>query len=221
MIDPGHGGNDPGAMGNGLLEKDITLKLALKIRERLQTYHVKIYMTRDQDKTVELKERTDLANRLQVDYFLSLHVNANSGTPATGFESFVHPVRLQNTNKLRNTIHDEVIKLLDNVRDRGKKEANFHVLRETKMPASLFENLFINNPSDAKLLKQESFLNKLADGYVNGLVKAFNLTKKEEPNKDVWYRVITGSFRERENAERRVKELRKAGFESFIDVKRM
>lgn len=221
MIDPGHGGNDPGAMGNGLLEKDITLKLALKIRERLQTYNAKIYMTRDQDKTVELKERTDLANRLQVDYFLSLHVNANSGTPATGFESFVHPVRLQNTNKLRNTIHDEVIKLLDNVRDRGKKEANFHVLRETKMPASLFENLFINNPSDAKLLKQESFLNKLADGYVNGLVKAFNLTKKEESNKDVWYRVITGSFRERENAERRVKELRKAGFESFIDVKRM
>src|SRR5690606_27435986 len=98
---------------------------------------------------------------------------------------------------------------------RGKKAANFAVLRETRMPAVLTENLFIDNASDAKLLKDPAFLDRIARGHVEGIAKAFGLKKKQKPQPkvqtqtqgNVMYRVVTGSFADRANAEKRVAEL--------------
>jgi len=93
------------------------------------------------------------------------------------------------------------------------------------MAAMLTENLFIDNVNDAKLLKQDAFLDKIAQGHVNGLVKVFGLKKKAEPkpapkpapkDEGKLYRVQVGAFKERENAERLVEELKKKGYPAFI-----
>lgn len=88
FLDPGHGGSDPGAVGNGIQEKDITLKIATKIRDFLLNEYsdVSILMSRTGDTYPTLSDRTNAANSWGANYFLSIHINAGGGT---GFESFV------------------------------------------------------------------------------------------------------------------------------------
>lgn len=193
-IDVGHGGTDPGAIGNGLKEKDLTLKIGFKIREMLKQYEgISVVMSRIGDATKSLATRTREANSIGADYFLSIHINSATKTSAHGWESFIfndgHQVK---SSAFQNVLHTEVMKIIapEGVHDRGKKQANFHVLRETKMPAVLTENLFIVNPDEARKLKSDEFLNKLAQGHVNGLVKFLGLKKKggatvpEQPKKE-------------------------------------
>lgn len=185
FIDPGHGGNDPGASGYGLKEKDLTLKISKRIQEILKGYDVKVKMSRTTDKSLSLKQRTDAANEWGADYVLSVHINSGGGT---GFESFVFNGRLyEKTKDLRDIIHDEIIKAAySGFRDRGKKKQNFHMVREPDASAMLTENLFIDTKKDADKLKSTSFLNKVAQGHADGLIKAFGLNKKTskpEPNK--------------------------------------
>lgn len=87
---------------------------------------------------------------------------------------------------MRDIIHTEITKELNTVVNRGKKKANFHMVRESKMPAMLSENLFIDTKADATLLSSDSYLNKIAEGHANGLIKAFNLKSKgtEKPRPD-------------------------------------
>lgn len=177
FIDAGHGGSDPGAVGNGLREKDITLKLAKRVEALLKDYQdVQTKMSRIGDTYPSLSERTNEANKWGADFFMSLHINAGGGT---GYEDFVYPGSTKSI-AYQNIIHAEIIKKVGKMVNRGKKQANYHVLRETIMPSILTECGFIDNPSDAALLKQDAFIEGLAQGHVNGLVKAFGLKKKEE-----------------------------------------
>lgn len=223
FIDPGHGGSDPGACANGLKEKDLTLKIAKKIKDKLAEYeNVSVKLSREGDQTLSLKERTDMANAWGADYVVSVHINSAAGTNGTGFESYIYSGTVSEaTVASQNVIHPEIVKATG-FRDRGKKRENFHMVRETRASALLTENGFINNPADAMKLKDDKFFDKIAQGHVNGLVKTFGLKKKSTPKlapkKNVFYRVITGSFQDRKNAEKRVAELKKAGFESFIDI---
>ncbi|NRG47565.1 N-acetylmuramoyl-L-alanine amidase [Bacillus sp. CRN 9] len=176
-IDPGHGGIDPGAVGNSLYEKILTLKMALKIKEYLEEYEdVQIKMSRTGDQTRSLKQRTDEANAWDADVFVSPHVNAGGGE---GYEDFVYPGVKGFTIELQEAIHEAVIKETG-FNDRGQKQGNLHVLRESHMPAILTENGFIDNKEDADKLKQAVFINKIARGHVNGLVKVYKLKKKKE-----------------------------------------
>lgn len=228
FIDPGHGGNDPGAVGNGLKEKDLTLKISKKIKYKLANYeNVQVKLSREDDRTLSLKQRTDMANKWDADYVISVHINSAGGTAGTGFESYIYNGGVsQKTIASQNIIHPEIVKATG-FRDRGKKRNNFHMVRQTRASAILTENGFINNPGDANKLKQDSFLDKIAQGHVNGLVKAFGLKKKATPKPapkqtntsgKTFYRVVTGSYTDRKNAEKRVMELKKSGFDSFIDV---
>lgn len=176
VIDPGHGGRDPGAVGYGLREKDIVLIISKNIREiLLQEYEgVEVLMTREDDTFVELSDRAKMANDWGADYFMSVHVNAGKGT---GFESFIHSSQSFASVAAQNIIHGEIMKAMPGISDRGKKQANFAVLRETKMPAILTEVLFIDNPTDASKLKDPAFLEAVARGHVNGLERAFGLKK--------------------------------------------
>lgn len=222
-LDVGHGGSDPGAVGNGLKEKDLTLKISKKINDLLKDYEgITVKMSRSTDKTLSLKQRTDEANKWGADLLLSIHINAGGGT---GFESFIYNGSVSsNTVKYRDTIHNEIMKQLKGIRDRGKKRANFHMLRESKMPAILTENMFIDTKKDADQLKKQSFINKIAQGHVNGIVKLFNLKKKKTASKpstnksETFYRVVAGSFKNRKNADDQVKKLKKQGYNAFIDV---
>src|SRR5690625_503959 len=182
-IDPGHGGNDPGAQANGLKEKDVTLKISNQIHEYLQEYQdVSVKRSRTGDQTVSLTARTNEANAWGAHYFLSIHINAGGGT---GYEDYIHQnlSDQSDTARLRNDIHAEVIKLND-LPNRGKKKANFHVLRESNMSAMLGENGFIDHATDAAKMKQSSWIKAVARGYTNGLAKAVNLKKKSGGGED-------------------------------------
>lgn len=179
VLDAGHGGHDPGAVANGLREKDLTLTIVKHIGRMLSEYeNVEVHYTRTDDRFLELSERAAIANKLKADLFLSVHINAGGGT---GFESYVYNGNVSSaTIAYQNVIHSEIMKAIGGVRDRGKKRANYAVLRETKMPALLTENLFIDNASDAAKLKSQEFILKIASGHVEGIVKAFGLKKKKE-----------------------------------------
>jgi len=179
VIDPGHGGGDPGAVGFGLKEKNLTLKLSSLLMERLRNYQVEVIPTRDSDVNAGLSARANLANNLNADFFYSLHINAGGGT---GFESYIHPGAKENTRHLRSIIHGEAARyyVSRGFADRGEKQADFAVLRETKMPAVLLENLFLDNPRDAACLADSQFLNGLADALTTGLVRALDLKLKTQ-----------------------------------------
>lgn len=175
FIDPGHGGSDSGAVGNGLREKDLTLAIALKIRNLLLNYeNTEVRLSRVNDIFVSLSERARLANSWGANYFLSIHINSGGGT---GFETFIYNSPSSATLSYQNVIHPAILSQLG-LRDRGKKRANFAVLRETNMPAILTENGFIDHADDANKLKTTAFLNKVVTGHVAGLIKAFALKQK-------------------------------------------
>lgn len=183
--DPGHGGADPGAVANGfgLREKDLTLTISKHIEYFItRDYEVDFRLTRDTDKTMDLIERANFANKAGADYFASVHINAGGGR---GYEDFIH-VNLSdtsNTAMMREIVHAEIQKVLIkyNVRNRGKKKANFSVLRNTNMSAILTENGFIDNVNDQKLLKNEQFLKDIAEAHSHGIARALGLTKKVKP----------------------------------------
>lgn len=214
FIDPGHGGTDPGATGNGLREKDLTLAISLKIRDLLAAYkNVQVKLSRESDKTVTLKQRTDEANAWGADYLISVHINAGGGQ---GFESYVYTNVGQKTADYQNGMHTEIMKQVDFV-DRGKKRANFHMLRETKMPAILTENGFIDKVNDAVKLKEGSYLERIARGHVNGIAKVFSLEKVQTaPVTDKLYKVQVGAFADKANADKLAAELKSKGYEAFV-----
>lgn len=176
-IDPGHGGSDPGAVGNGIQEKDITLQIGLAMRNYLNEYkNVSVRMSRTNDRTVSLSARTNDANKWGADYYVSIHINAGGGT---GFESYIYRgiSNSSQTAKIRNSIHTKIVQVAG-LRDRGKKQANFHVLRETRMPAILTENGFIDTKSDANKMKNRTWINKVAKAHADGIVEFYKLKKK-------------------------------------------
>ncbi|KQL33931.1 N-acetylmuramoyl-L-alanine amidase [Bacillus sp. FJAT-25509] len=201
-LDPGHGGSDSGAVGNGLKEKDLTLDIALRIRDLLNNYNdVDVRMSRSTDTDRSLSERTNDANSWGASYFLSVHINSFN-TSASGYEDYIYD-GLSDTStsaQYQNILHPEIVKV-NSLTDRGKKKANFHVLRESNMPAILTENGFIDNASDAAKLKDPNWRQKVAQGHVNGLVKAFNLTHKtnSEMHRVIVDGVQVGAYQDDQN----------------------
>ncbi|MDO3705934.1 N-acetylmuramoyl-L-alanine amidase [Micromonospora sp. C28SCA-DRY-2] len=181
-IDPGHGGTDPGAVGNGLQEKALTLDISLQLRTILQAnWAVDVRMSRTTDITRSLAYRTDDANAWGANLFVSVHINSGGGT---GFESYRYPTADAATVNLHNAVHPKVLaamRSVGSVTDRGPKTANFHVLRETTMPAVLTENLFIDTLADANLLKRADFITAIARGHADGIATYLGLGSPNPP----------------------------------------
>lgn len=179
-IDAGHGGKDAGATGNGLQEKDIVLALSLAVKKRLEAEYdgVQVYLSRSSDVFLELAERSHKANAAGADILVSIHCNAGGG--AGGFESYRYTSPSPGSVKLQNVIHSELMSAITTygVSDRGQKAANLHMVRESKMPAVLTENLFIDVAADAAKLKRQDVMDALARGHVNGIAKYLGLQKK-------------------------------------------
>ena len=213
-IDPGHGGKDPGAVGNGLEEKAVNLEIANILEHFLKQFKgVDVRLSRRDDTYKTLKQRTDDANKWGADFFFSIHVNAGGGQ---GYEDYIHS-SLSNTgetNQIRKVIHETVAEHMVEWRNRGMKKANFHVLRESKMPAMLVECGFIDNYHDAQLLKDPKFINDIAEVFAEGIRRAFDLEFKSINQKI--YRVQVGAFREKENAERLANELKSKGYDVWV-----
>jgi N-acetylmuramoyl-L-alanine amidase len=224
FIDLGHGGKDGGAAANGILEKDIVLKIGKKMQALLKNYQdVDVMLSRSEDVFLSLDARTDKANNWGADVLCSVHVNSSDDASASGFETFTYPNANAGTIAFQNVMHEEILKTIDgsSIRDRGKKQANFHMLRESNMKAILTENLFISNSSNAAKLKEDHFLDQLAQGHVNGFEKFLGLKRIEKPpqtspTKEKLFIVQVGAFEDKENAEALAADLTKEGYRPFI-----
>jgi N-acetylmuramoyl-L-alanine amidase len=179
-LDPGHGGKDPGAVGNGLKEKDLTLAIALEIeRIILSEYeNVEVMMSRREDTYLTLSERTKKANRWGADFYLSIHINAGGGT---GWESYTYIGDYSTkccTLVLQNLLHGSIMEELSFFNDRKPQQQDLHVCRETNMPALLTENGFIDSECDSIILKETEKLDLIARAHVLALAKVFVWNKK-------------------------------------------
>ena len=225
FIDAGHGGKDFGAMGNDLHEKDVVLDIAMRIKNGLSVYKdAQVLLSREKDKYLSLDERTDEANAWRADVLISIHDNSAKEKSPKGFESFIYSGNVSSgTIAFQNVLHAEILQAIGaEVEDRGKKRANFHMLRESNMKAVLTENLFLSNASDANLLKSSSFRQKIANGHIMGIVKFLGLQQLEQPTKkptrEKLYKVQVGAFKNEINANVLSKELRFKGYRSFVLV---
>lgn len=197
-LDPGHGGYDPGAVGNGLKEKDLTLDICLRLKPLLEANRISVILTRDgdfapkhleNDLNGELWDRVKIAEEFKANLFVSIHINAGGGT---GTE-----VLIQGTGGQAETAAGKVLPYLVKAGDwanRKVKTQNILVLRETSMPAILTENGFIDNVVDTAKLKDPNFRQLLAVAHAKGICDYFGTLYKEpilsEPALNVMYRVI-------------------------------
>lgn len=224
FADPGHGGHDPGATGHGLKEKDVVLKISNYFVDILNNKYSGVIAkaSRTTDKYISLSKRADMANDFGADLFISFHTNAFNGS-AYGFESFIYNGNVgEKTKKAQDYIHEEVMKVND-LKDRGQKQANYAVLRETVMPAVLTENGFIDNKHDAKKLKSDDYLYSIAEAHAKGVAKLFNLkkksSKKEKGNgkgSKKFYEVVAGTFSNYDNAKRQEKRIEDKGIDAYV-----
>ena len=229
FLDAGHGGKDGGAVGNDLLEKNLTLSIVKKIQEKItQNYEdVQIKLSRTGDTYPTLEQRTNEANAWGADVLISVHINSNVNTSANGFETFIYNQSPSaRTISFQNVLHQEIFSQMRAggvTNDRGMKRANLHMCRESNMSAVLTENLFISNKADTDKLKQEAFIDRIAQGHVTGLEKFLGLKKKQtaEPNTaptsvGTRYNVQIGSFAIRANAEALLAKAKEEGYSAFI-----
>lgn len=183
FIDDGHGGTDNGAVGNGILEDAWNLEVCSLIESELAALGHQIMSTRSTDVFVGLSERAIMANNWGAEIFISCHVNAGGGT---GYEDFIYNGVLSgdgNTPGLQQAIHAAVVKVITayGIKDRGMKQANYSVLRETSMPAILLEAGFLDSSVDAALLKNGQFKKDYAHAVVVGVQNYFGLSVSAAP----------------------------------------
>lgn len=227
FIDPGHGGTDSGAVGvNNLLEKNINLLVAKKVEALLKKQNLDVKLSRTDDSTLALDNRTSAANKWGADCYVSIHCNAFNKI-ASGIETFSYTDK---TNDLANCIHEEILKSKAYTKNRGLKTANFYVLRKSSMRSCLVELAFIDNELDAKLLREDQ--DKFALAIVKGICKYVGVefkpegpSENEKPSippvedSNVFYRVICGSFNNRIYAEEMIETLKSHGYtDVFIDI---
>ena len=169
VVDAGHGGFDPGAVSGTRMEKNDNLNMALAVQKKLQEQGQRVIMTRNTDTFVPLEERSAISNRNNADIFVSIHRNAFSNISANGVETFTQinapPINVIYARK----VHENIV-AAGVQSDRGLKQADFSVLRNTAAPAMLTELGFITNARDNQLFDQN--FNAYANAIARGILEA-------------------------------------------------
>ena len=171
VIDPGHGGPDPGAVGiANLRETDVVLDVGLQVAQLLQAKGVQVLMTRTSEVDVDLPPRAALANSSGADLFLSIHANALSMTrpDVNGIETFYF--ESPRARALAQAVQDEVLAVSPGSPDRGARTARFYVIRRTTMPSALVEMGFLTGELDAPRLGDPAHRRRLALAISRGLL---------------------------------------------------
>lgn len=171
VIDPGHGGSDPGAIGpTGVREKDVALGVSQKLYSLLLEAGAQPIMTRNSDVFVELVTRAQIANNNNADLFVSIHCNASPSYSAVGTETYSYIYASSPEGmKLAKAVQTNLVRNLG-LPDRGAKTANFSVLRNSKMTSILAELGFISNAREEKLLADPAFQQKAAQALMQGII---------------------------------------------------
>ena len=177
VLDPGHGGSDPGAIGpTGLQEKQVTLPIAEYLKSILEAKGAKVILTRTTDVDVygphasgvdELQARVNVANGNQADAFISIHINSFSNPNVGGIATYYFDGSDQ-SKKLASSVQEQIAEHNGFNGDRGIQPGNLYVLRHSLMPSILVELGFISNPKEEGHLResatQKDFANELAKG---------------------------------------------------------
>ena len=172
VIDPGHGGTSSGAAYEGILEKDLTLPISLKLEALLKAAGYNVVMTRSTDVYLGLYERADIANSVDADIFVSIHANAFDDPSVNGLITYYHPSSGRG-KRLAQAIQTPASQATG-AKDRGVASADFVVLRETDMCAVLVETGFMTNHDELMKLNDSTYQDKLAQGIAQGIINYLN-----------------------------------------------
>ncbi len=214
VIDLGHGGSDPGAIGqDGTHEADIVLAIGKEIEILLKGYKVDYKFTRLTNKSVSLLERCRIANGFNADYFVSIHINSASDKSVRGVEVFKYSNSNGKINKFCDDVCGDISKQLS-IRNRGPKIGNqLYVVKNTKMPAALIEVDFISNKDCERDLNDLNNIKKLSKIIFDRLIDMVGLETKD----DRLYRVCIGAYRDKNNAVKQLEIAKNKGFkDSYI-----
>ncbi len=182
-LDPGHGGKDSGAVGpSGLREKDVVLNVTTRLALMLRAAGIAVKETRMDDRFLELRERADIANKAGTDLFLSVHCNSGEPGKGEGFEVFTTPGNT-GSDRFATKLFLEYAKAFPGKRKRVDtadgdvdKEANFAVLRQSDMPAALFELEFIHTAAGEAFLRDPANQERMAEALCDGVLACFGMT---------------------------------------------
>ncbi|MEH6941167.1 N-acetylmuramoyl-L-alanine amidase CwlD [Bacillus sp. JJ722] len=195
VLDPGHGGPDGGASGEGVLEKDIALSITKMIRDYLQEQGALVIMTRDKDtdlagdvagyrarKREDLKKRVEIINESQADLYLSIHLNAFPSSKYSGAQTF-YTLRYKENKELAKFIQYELTHNLENTTREAKSIDHVYVMKYAKKPGALVEVGFLSNANERKLLEDASYQNKVAASIYKGVMRYFTEETMDEKEK--------------------------------------
>ncbi|WP_242877639.1 N-acetylmuramoyl-L-alanine amidase [Desulfosporosinus sp. BG] len=185
VIDPGHGGADPGAQNSGLKEKDINLDISLRLRKVLESKGCKVILTREVDKDfflpgfvqgrmakrAELNQRINLASENNADLFISVHTNSFPRRNTYGMETYYH-LKSATGKALAELIQEQLTRLQSDNK-RKAKAGDYYLINQTKMPAVIVEVGFISNPRERKLLLSNSYRDLIAEAIGTGIDQYF------------------------------------------------
>lgn len=188
VLDPGHGGVDGGAVDRHgeIVEKEITLSISLMLRDYLQEAGAYVLMTRESDhdlapedvrgysrrKTHDLYKRLEMINASNRDLFISIHLNAIPSPRWRGAQTFYNPTN-EDSERLSRFIQDELRVNLENTDRLAKKLSNVFILKEAKIPGAIVEVGFLSNPSEAELLREKEYQNKVAASIYQGILRYY------------------------------------------------
>jgi len=172
VIDPGHGGPDPGAIGiGGLRETDVVLEVSKIVENLLSEKGVKVRLTRKNEVDLDLPPRVSFANNTDADIFVSIHANASRGKrrDINGLETFYF--KGWRGRLLAKRIQKQILKVSPGSPDRGVKQGRFYVLKNTRMPAVLVEIGFLTGRLDARRLEKTTHRKRLAYAIAKGILE--------------------------------------------------
>ncbi|QAT61004.1 N-acetylmuramoyl-L-alanine amidase [Acidilutibacter cellobiosedens] len=190
VVDPGHGGKDPGTIGfSGNYEKEVNLEISKKLKKKLKSNGYKVILTRDSDEYVDNLLRAKTANKKRARVFISIHCNSmENNSSVDGVQVLYYPNRESTIGDLNN---NELAQIMMNsmvngtgAKDKGIIERkNLIVLNQTKMPAIIIECGFLSNKNEEKLLLTEDYQNKIVDSIIDGLEEYLSLNTGSEMRK--------------------------------------
>ncbi|HET6429316.1 MAG TPA: N-acetylmuramoyl-L-alanine amidase [Phycisphaerae bacterium] len=169
VLDPGHGGRQPGAIAcTGMFEKDVTLPVAHMVRQRLESWNVRVIMTRTDDRFMDLEPRAEVANRAGADLFVSIHADSAPNRWASGYTVYVARGAAAPTSAAAECVNRRLRPAA--ATSRGVRQADFRVLVHASCPAMLVELGYLSNRTEARLLAEDGYRRKLADAIAAGIV---------------------------------------------------
>ncbi|TAE73599.1 MAG: N-acetylmuramoyl-L-alanine amidase [Bacteroidetes bacterium] len=197
IIDPGHGGNDPGkpkGKANLAHEKDLNLEISFKIGKYIKQNipNIDVYYTRSTDKFVSLQDRVELANDKKADLFISVHCNSNKNKAVNGVEAHIYNLSMPASKKIADLCITELQKGAKRqsrgVIDAKMRGRNLYVTQYTTMPSVLIEFGYMSNNNEEKYLNNEENQNILASSIYRAVKKYFQ-SKAPVENRSKYYRV--------------------------------